>query len=87
MSFHHRESIALVIICLLINLINLNLLLNLFEITERAEGVVRRPALCSIGADALVVSAAADEATIDRPFAFPFGIAFALTLTFYRVRL
>ena len=77
MSLHNRESIALIIPYLLLNL---NLLLNLFEIAERAEGVVRRPALCSIRADALVVSAAAGEATIDRAFALPLGIAFAFTL-------
>jgi hypothetical protein len=72
MPLYHSKAIALFIIDLLLNL---NLLFNLLEIAERTEG-----ALCSIWADALVVSAAANEASIDRPFAFAFGIAFTLSL-------
>ena len=76
MLLHKCEAIAAALINLLLNLhLLFNLLFNLLEIAECTEG-----ALCSIWADALVVSAAANEASIDRPFAFAFGIAFTLSL-------
>ena len=76
MFLHQCESIAAVLINLLLSLnLLFNLLFIVLEIAERSEG-----ALCSIWADALVVSAAANEASIDRPFAFALGIAFTLSL-------
>ncbi len=76
MATYHSKAIALFILDLLLDLnLLFNLLFNLLEIAECTEG-----ALCSIRADALVVSAAANEASIDRSFAFAFGIAFALSL-------